>query len=409
MMGNLGLGLKTHAVTMFEVGKLSDESLPHFLRELDAIDLSIADDAEGEARTYVDHALSIRVALSSLKNLAPSRGIDLLRCERINSLDEPTRLRILQRNYSILISMAPISTDTQKSTQLIPNHFGPALKEISSPWFQLYFYSLIGHGPPSILYPRGSRVKILPEVFVPYDKVLLTTWGSEETSADTNDLAGNVSESSGETQNMLVMKTSFLLATLNDALLYGPVFVQGYSFVSSPKIAHIPFPLPPLNDDQNLNDDQKLNERKMEVGEKWIRLMEEELCLKTGFGYVTMIHPGVEGDNGEEGHEGLGVKRSKKEKEEVERMGDEGWVVFGVNYGMPLFDMGLTKRVCEGIGRGEMLGEKNVAEMTMGSRLMCNKLLDFIERNQAEDYRFEVEVGAIPCPTKEVVFVPKKE
>ncbi len=31
MMGNLSPGLKTHAVTMFEVGKLSDESLDNLV------------------------------------------------------------------------------------------------------------------------------------------------------------------------------------------------------------------------------------------------------------------------------------------------------------------------------------------------------------------------------------------
>jgi hypothetical protein len=35
MMGNLGL--KSHAVTMFEVGKLSDESLEEFLSQLDSV------------------------------------------------------------------------------------------------------------------------------------------------------------------------------------------------------------------------------------------------------------------------------------------------------------------------------------------------------------------------------------
>ena len=37
MMGNLSPGLKSHAVTMFEVGKLSDESLDSFLTELEKV------------------------------------------------------------------------------------------------------------------------------------------------------------------------------------------------------------------------------------------------------------------------------------------------------------------------------------------------------------------------------------
>jgi len=34
MMGNLSMGLKSHAVTMFEVGKLANESLAAFMDEL---------------------------------------------------------------------------------------------------------------------------------------------------------------------------------------------------------------------------------------------------------------------------------------------------------------------------------------------------------------------------------------
>ena len=37
MMGNLASGLKSHAVTMFEVGKLADEVMDDFLEQLDTV------------------------------------------------------------------------------------------------------------------------------------------------------------------------------------------------------------------------------------------------------------------------------------------------------------------------------------------------------------------------------------
>ena len=37
MMGNLSMGLKSHAVTMFEVGKLANESLASFMDELSKV------------------------------------------------------------------------------------------------------------------------------------------------------------------------------------------------------------------------------------------------------------------------------------------------------------------------------------------------------------------------------------
>jgi hypothetical protein len=96
MMGNLGPGLKAHAVTMFEVGKLADESLGDFLTELDKVEVS----TEGEAQRYFEHAITLRQTLHFLRRnnsvMVPGSdgGVDLLRCERLNSLEPQTRERV---------------------------------------------------------------------------------------------------------------------------------------------------------------------------------------------------------------------------------------------------------------------------------------------------------------------------
>jgi hypothetical protein len=36
-------------------------------------------------------------------------GLDLVRCESLQSLDQSTVSRLLRRNYSLLVSMAPLS------------------------------------------------------------------------------------------------------------------------------------------------------------------------------------------------------------------------------------------------------------------------------------------------------------
>jgi len=41
MMGNLSPGLKNHAVTMFEVGKLSDETMDSFITELGKVSVCL--------------------------------------------------------------------------------------------------------------------------------------------------------------------------------------------------------------------------------------------------------------------------------------------------------------------------------------------------------------------------------
>lgn len=65
MMGNLADGLKNHAVTLFEVGKMPDELLDDFLTELDKI--KTAGEGEGEAMRYYRHAISLRSTLRFLR------------------------------------------------------------------------------------------------------------------------------------------------------------------------------------------------------------------------------------------------------------------------------------------------------------------------------------------------------
>lgn len=97
MMGNLSPGLKNHAVTMFEVGKLCDESMDTFLAELEKVSLLDAE-GEGEVSRYFAHAVILRSTIIALRNLLQA-GIDLLRLECLESLDCNTRDRLLEKKY----------------------------------------------------------------------------------------------------------------------------------------------------------------------------------------------------------------------------------------------------------------------------------------------------------------------
>lgn len=88
-------------------------------------------------------------------------GVDLLRCESLASLDEESRQRVLAKNYSVLISMAPYNSSGEPDnsppvTADAPFHVGPALPEFNSPWFKLFIYDLIASGPPTLLIPKGT-------------------------------------------------------------------------------------------------------------------------------------------------------------------------------------------------------------------------------------------------------------
>lgn len=97
MMGNLSPGLKNHAVTMFEVGKLSDESLDAFLAELEKVSLLDAE-GEGEVGRYFAHAVFLRSTIITLRSVAES-GLDLLRLECLEGLDKNIRDRLLATKY----------------------------------------------------------------------------------------------------------------------------------------------------------------------------------------------------------------------------------------------------------------------------------------------------------------------
>ncbi|GFS21352.1 protein FAM91A1 [Elysia marginata] len=263
MMGNLSPGLKSHAVTMFEVGKLSDESMESFLTELE----KVGSDAEGEARRYFDHALTLRDTVRFLRHNKElvedgeaGQGIDLLRCESLLGLDPDTRSRVLNKNYSLLVSMAPLSKEIRPVSSCLPQHIGPAIPEVSSVWFKLFIYHLSGCGPPSLLLMKGTKLRRLPPVFKGFDRLLVTTWGHDPG----------------------VIASSNILLTLNDALTHSAVFVQGHGCGAEGLAVHVPFPFTsasgPFSDGHH------------QCHPSVLRLC-ETLDLSHTCGYVTLLNP----------------------------------------------------------------------------------------------------------------------
>ncbi len=93
---------------MFEVGKLSDESLDSFVAELEKVSDA---EGEGEAARYFAHAHTLRETILFLRQNAQFKtdddaaldlclGVDLIRCESLQSLDPSTASRVLNKNYS---------------------------------------------------------------------------------------------------------------------------------------------------------------------------------------------------------------------------------------------------------------------------------------------------------------------
>ncbi|XP_032519435.2 protein FAM91A1 [Danaus plexippus] len=261
MMGNLSPDLKSHAVTLFEVGKLCDESLDSLLMELDKV---VGDpEIEGEARRYLAAAACLRIALRTLR--PKLRPLDLLRCEALHALDAPARARLLATKYRLAISTAPLSREARAGAAAgsLP-HVGPAPPEAGSPWMKLYLYHLAGYGPPTLLLLKGTVLRAVPRCLLGFSRLAVSWWGAESEST--------------------ALPAAGALAAANSALRRGPVLLQAAGVRAPPVLLHVPFP--PSNDEQD--EYQSLWRR-----HGGLRRVSRRLRLCRSAGYVTLADIGV--------------------------------------------------------------------------------------------------------------------
>eukprot|EP00038_Savillea_parva_P007613 m.171377 g.171377 ORF g.171377 m.171377 type:complete len:824 (-) comp13368_c0_seq1:139-2610(-) len=403
MMGNLSPGLKKHAVTMFEAGKLSDESMDDFLKELDGSNVL----HEGEAQTYFEHAVTLRdtvrflrwnPALSLPGSDGKGLGVDLLRCESVNSLDSATGSRVLQKNYAVLVTMAPLARETRSVISCTPPHLGPSVPEISSTWFKLWLYKKLEAGPPSMLFVTGSRLHSIPDVFVDFDTVMITA-------------------NSNETH---VVSTGCLLLTLNEMLCHSPVLVQGYSRYDVTDKVYLPFPLP----DDLLDGTSTVESRPStpdnapttsegaftstpirDSDNRHVMSSPTDLLGHTD-GILDSRGPSTEGPDASRPNAAWVakckalcdlecVKRAFREFDLTHNCGyitlvkdhktgsdTPTWTLFDMTFGLPLFDPDVNATVRREIERKGLLGERNLRELTKSHRKEALELLNFVAQHQ---------------------------
>ncbi|XP_072942573.1 protein FAM91A1 [Epargyreus clarus] len=262
MMGNLSPDLKSHAVTLFEVGKLCDESLDSLLMELDKV---VADpEIEGEARRYLAAAACLRIALRCLRPRL--RPLDLLRCEALHALDAPARTRLLSTKYRLAVSTAPLSREARAGAAAgaLP-HVGPAPPEAASPWMRLYLYHVAGYGPPALLLTKGTVLRGVPRPLLGYASLSVVWWGAESSAA--------------------ALPAAGALAAANHALRRQPVLLQAAAVRAHPRTAHLAFP---PNTADNADEWQSLWRK-----HAGLRRLSRRLRLSRSAGYVTLVDIGV--------------------------------------------------------------------------------------------------------------------
>lgn len=419
MMGNLSPGLRSHAVTMFEVGKLSDESLESFLSELEKVS-TVRDDSEGEAKRYFEHALILRDTILTLRSSGNNYNpLDLVRCESLESLDRETAARLLAKNYSLLVSMAPLCKEVTPITSINPPHLGAAHSEINTFWFKLFLYHIIGIGPPTVLFVKGTRVRRLPRILHNCCKLLVTTWDHDP----------------------MVVPISVCLFTINDALLYAPVLVQAYGWKDEPDVKMIPFPsdtkaypiverlgekidlvhncgyVTLLNERKasfqltmpSRSTTQKLEEPRIatsslqepipsngSLSEENATLLREELDhlleddSNCDIKCNTDSKPPTQSDKSHRTRM-VATKDSKPTTLDIkpERNSNEygGWVLIDCCFGVPLFDHAMNRHICDVIINKNLWGDESLAELTKSNEVLCNRITYFI--NEFQDFNLK--------------------
>ncbi|XP_062553140.1 protein FAM91A1 [Armigeres subalbatus] len=257
MMGNLSPGLKTHAVTLFEVGKLCDEGMNDFLRELEKVSILDAD-GEGEVSRYFHHAIILRSTIVALKTVLNTE-LDLLRLESLEALDQKTRNRLLEKKYKFLIAAAPLS-GVLSSPFTIP-FFGQFYRTSANShiWSKLFYYHMGGYGPPSLLLAKGTVLHHLPRLFLGYGKLLITIV---------------------HTESFVLNSEKF--ASLNEHLKNGCVLIQGYGIKQPAEMHYEVFPF-----DAGFGRVSEWSRHSA------VRRLAKVLDLQNSFGYMTFIRTGV--------------------------------------------------------------------------------------------------------------------
>ncbi|KXZ46985.1 hypothetical protein GPECTOR_39g479 [Gonium pectorale] len=244
MMGALSPGLKRHAVTLFEGGRVAgEEVIRELLQELWA-SCAASQSFEGEMLRLTHYAAALACLLEAVRASAgPGVPLELLRKESLAGLAPAAVYRVLTHAYCAVVPISPLPPPVLPLTPDQPSgtaYYGATL-ESGSPWLQLALYSAARCGPQSFVFVCGQRVWRLPHPLDRCSHALLTPWDEDvETSR-----AARLNSSEGQTT---LVESAFLLHTLNDLLCRTAVLVQpleAHNPDACPDVVDVPLPLPP--------------------------------------------------------------------------------------------------------------------------------------------------------------------
>jgi hypothetical protein len=434
MMGNLAEGLKNHAVTLFEVGKMPDELMDDFLHELDQV--KSTGEGEGEAIRYYRHAIALRSTLRFLRHNPNFKfansdgGVDMVRSESLNNLDPATKLRILETNYAVMISMAPLAAGTLTLPSCIPRFYGPPIPHVSSPWFKIFIYNSCENGPPSLMFVKGQRIRKLHPILQKSDRVMLAGWEQEPN----------------------FVNARVLLQVLNESLMISPNLVQVFEEdESNPSVTFdVCFPYERPNNTESTTDEDPLHREIVEsvtknestqdqTQDQTYSLSDEQDDVETQLallnnmkGLTQLPHDGTTDDEVDQQIPNSTAYTTTKEEDDqieiimkrlaeklhldasfgcvrmIRSIGHDGQTKISpveLFFGIPLSNKDLSEKVCSAIVKNDLFSAENLEKHTNNMRLMCKQFLEFIDANLDNKLRFDDENT---YPTRNIYFDGQK-
>lgn len=418
MMGNLAEGLKNHAVTLFEVGKLQDEMLDSFLAELDKVKTG---GGEGEARRYYQHALTLRHTLRFLRHNSTfdiadcDGGVDMVRCESLSNLDPGTKLRILDLSYSAIITMAPLAPGSLDLPSCVPNFYGPPIQQIASPWFKLFMYSQCGLGPSTIFYPKGVRLRKLPQLIQSSHKVMLAGYDQEHITTSTNILLQTLNDAltsspqlvqvheSEDTTQTFTYDVPFPMCydsfeeyneRMKEMRAATPISTSGTPQSPAPpedeRIDALGYEMPDMDDDEDQCTPDIESEEEFQRVKQIVDKLVEKLHLSLSFGFVRIMKS---------------VRYSSTTQDDEDESSAEivQLVPLDLHIGIPLSNEDINRAVCDAINKRRLLQKDSLAQNSNNMRRLVEEFLEFVDVQIDGNLRMSVDSHAI-YPTRIIHF-----
>ncbi|KNC75179.1 hypothetical protein, variant [Sphaeroforma arctica JP610] len=467
MMGNLSQGLKTHAVTMFEVGKLSDESLDSFLEEL--VKVKSGDLMQGDAQRFFDHAIVLRNTLMFLRSgaggldgclsadgpsLDHTRGAVGGLIEDVSGGDSTSSLET-----ATVGDVAKYSTEAKTGTDESSSNATAAdvhhemaktrVEQDNTPKQRVMIdllrleslYNLDAHTRTRVLAKNYRLLISMAPLSVDVRSLSVTT---------PTHLGPPIHETLGEgpptvflrqghrlrrlpkmfhncsqlTQTTLsheptTVRMSTCLMAINETLRHSPVLLHDSHKCEGKDVIYVPLPMPPdllQNAGQikasNLSDQSLETNRRMQCALPCIQRLKKHVDLVNNCGYIILQRT-------ERRNIGKAPSRSHNRTAsivsenvdadfstaEVADSADEvGWLVYDIKFGIPLFDLQINKRVCEEMGRHNFFDEKSLASQSSSAKQLSIELLDFIASHVDMNPETAITGTYTPLPTKSLAY-----